>query len=540
MAMPPHRAVFARPQRPIATPAHPVPEGRSSRRATAPLWVLLPLATWLLLPGAEVRGQALTEPVEVSVLRSAEPADRPVAENEGTLPMAAEVGVDMAYLRAGPGDDFYPTERLALGRALEVWAIDATGWCAVRPVEGSFSWVRAADIDDEAALDPVARSPSGEAGAGVGVVVADGAVARVGSQLNDLRHVAQVRLEAGERVRVLDRARIDRGRHAGLWARIEPPAGEFRWVRYADLASSPSIRQAALDAGVTPAGGSGEERGPAAAMIAPLPRAEESITLAANEAPLSPVPAPLAPPQPLGAVPQAKRMLAGWLPRGTGVFEAPPPVAVVAPPVSMADEMAEIDLALSVAVAGPPDTWNLPQLRERLRLAATRSNSNPDRLRADAIDARIARFEAIQSKQQSFAAGPPTDPSPLRLGSMWSSLGGVGTRPIRPGVLPGGAPADGRPGWTPPDVSETTGRLATVVSRRPDAPRWALVDGSNNVLVFVNPQPGVNLAPLVGQQISVRGARGYMPEYKRSYLVATEVRPRVAQTPPPPRADLTR
>jgi hypothetical protein len=150
-------------------------------------------------------------------------------------------------------------------------------------------------------------------------------------------------------------------------------------------------------------------------MIAPLPRAEESITLAANEAPLFPVPAPLAPPQPLGAVPQAKRMLAGWLPRGTGVFEAPPPVAVVAPPVSMADEMAEIDLALSVAVAGPPDTWNLPQLRERLRLAATRSNSNPDRLRADAIDARIARFEAIQSKQQSFAAGPPTDPSPLRI-----------------------------------------------------------------------------------------------------------------------------
>ncbi len=540
MAMPPHRAVFARPQRPIATPAHLAPEGRSSCRATVALWVLLPLATWLLLPGAEVCGQAPTEPVEVSVLRNAEPADRPVAENEGTLPMAAEVGVDMAYLRAGPGDDFYPTERLALGRALEVWAIDATGWCAVRPVEGSFSWVRAADIDDEAALDPVARSPSGEAGAGVGVVVADGAVARVGSQLNDLRHVAQVRLEAGERVRILNRARIDRGRHAGLWARIEPPAGEFRWVRYADLASSPSIRQAALDAGVRPAGGSGEERGPAAAMIAPLPRAEESITLAANEAPLSPVPAPLAPPQPLGAVPQAKRMLAGWLPRGTGVFEAPPPVAVVAPPVSMADEMAEIDLALSVAVAGPPDTWNLPQLRERLRLAATRSNSNPDRLRADAIDARIARFEAIQSKQQSFAAGPPTDPSPLRLGSMWSSLGGVGTRPIRPGVLPGGAPADGRPGWTPPDVSETTGRLATVVSRRPDAPRWALVDGSNNVLVFVNPQPGVNLAPLVGQQISVRGARGYMPEYKRSYLVATEVRPRVAQTPPPPRADLTR
>jgi hypothetical protein len=342
-------------------------------------------------------------------------------------------------------------------------------------------------------------------------------------------------------VRVLERVRIDRGRHAGLWARIEPPAGEFRWVRFTDLAASPSLRQVALDAGVAPAGGRGDSRDVGEA-IGKLRSTAEAITLAANEAPAPSVAAgSVAAPQPLGAVPQAKRMIAGWLPRGTGVFEAPPPpVAVAAPPVSTADELADIDLALSVAVAGPPDTWNLPQLRERLRLAATRSNANPDRLRADAIDARIARFEAIHAKQQSLAAGPPADPSPLRLGSMWSSLGGVGSRPIRPGVLPGGASADGRPGWTPPDSSETTGRLATVVSRRPDAPRWALVDGNNNVLVFVNPQPGVNLAPLVGQQISVRGARGYMPEYKRPYLVATEARPRVAQTAPPPRADLTR
>jgi hypothetical protein len=87
---------------------------------------------------------------------------------------------------------------------------------------------------------------------------------------------------------------------------------------------------------------------------------------------------------------------------------------------------------------------------------------------------------------------------------------------------------------------ETTGRLATVISRRPDAPRWAVVDDVNNVIAFVTPQPGVDLGPLVGQLVSVRGARGYMPEYKRPYLVATEARPRVAQTAPPPRADLTR
>jgi hypothetical protein len=142
------------------------------------------------------------------------------------------------------------------------------------------------------------------------------------------------------------------------------------------------------------------------------------------------------------------------------------------------------------------------------------------------------RFESIQNKQRAMVAATPADPSPLRLGSMWSSLSGVGTRPIRPGVMAGGAPAGGQPTWTPPSMMESTGRLATVVSRRPDAPRWAIVDENNTVLAFVAPQAGVNLAPLVGQQVSVRGAQGYMPEYKRPYLVASEARPRLAVAPP--------
>ena len=111
------------------------------------------------------------------------------------------------------------------------------------------------------------------------------------------------------------------------------------------------------------------------------------------------------------------------------------------------------------------------------------------------------------------------------------SLSALGSRPVRPGVLPGGRAADGQPTWTPPDQIEVTGRLATVVSRRPDAPRWAIVDERNTVLTFVTPQTGVQLAPLVGQQVSVRGAKGYMPEYQRPYLVATEARTRMAAVP---------
>ena len=229
------------------------------------------------------------------------------------------------------------------------------------------------------------------------------------------------------------------------------------------------------------------------------------------------------------------RLLSGWLPRGTNMFDlsAPqtPPAVAGAAPVP-ADELADVDLALSLAVAGPSEDWNLEPIRERLRLAASRATTSEERTRAEAIDTRLARFEAIQARQVSLTQGPAGDPSPLRLGSMWSSLSAVGSRPVRPGVLPGGRPADGRPDWTPPDQIETTGRLATVISRRPDAPRWALVDGQNNVLVFITPRPGVSLAPLVGQQVTVRGAEGYMPEYKRPYLVASEARPRIAAAAP--------
>jgi len=57
------------------------------------------------------------------------------------------------------------------------------------------------------------------------------------------------------------------------------------------------------------------------------------------------------------------------------------------------------------------------------------------------------------------------------------------------------------------------------------------VDPANNVIAFITPQTGVNLAPLVGQEVSVRGARGYMPEYKRPYVVAAEARTRMAAAP---------
>lgn len=443
------------------------------------------------------------------------------ADETSPLPVTVAVRTVETYLRAGPGDDFYPTERLARGASVEVWAIDASGYCAVRPVEGSFSWVRGSDLADLGAERGFADATAPSA-----VVATDGAVSRVGSQINALRHVTQVALEAGERVTVLGRERIESGRHAGEWVRIAPPSGEFRWARGEDLELPPALA-VVVDAGDATAGLAAAGR-----TIDALREAQAA--LAETVAALEPVPASETP-QVLEPAPAAKKLFGGWLPMGTTIFhgDPPSPTAVGAgAQAAPADELTDIDLALSLAVTGPSESWNLAPLRERLRIVATRAGSENERLRAQAIDARLARFEEIQGRQRALvAAETAAEPSPLRLGAMWSSLEALGSRPVRPGVLPGGRPADGQPTWTPPDQIEVTGRLATVVSRRPDAPRWAIVDDRNTVLTFVTPQAGVNLAPLVGQQVSVRGAKGYMPEYQRPYIVASEARTRMAAAP---------
>ena len=46
-----------------------------------------------------------------------------------------------AYVRSGPGDEYYPTDRLPEGSQVEVYRHDEGGWCAIRPPVSSFSWV---------------------------------------------------------------------------------------------------------------------------------------------------------------------------------------------------------------------------------------------------------------------------------------------------------------------------------------------------------------------------------------------------------------
>ena len=58
-----------------------------------------------------------------------------------TLPYKAFVTAEDVYVRSGPGQNYYPTDKLKRGRAVEVYRHDPGGWCAIRPVKRSFTWV---------------------------------------------------------------------------------------------------------------------------------------------------------------------------------------------------------------------------------------------------------------------------------------------------------------------------------------------------------------------------------------------------------------
>src|SRR5258706_15229232 len=52
-----------------------------------------------------------------------------------------------AEVRAGPGRRFYVTQELTPGARVEVYRRETGDWLAIRPPDGSFSWIPEADLE---------------------------------------------------------------------------------------------------------------------------------------------------------------------------------------------------------------------------------------------------------------------------------------------------------------------------------------------------------------------------------------------------------
>ena len=143
-----------------------------------------------------------------------------MAAAEDKFPYKAFINTDEVYVRSGPGQSYYPTDRLALGAEVEVYRHDPGGWYAVRPVENSFCWVNSRFLELKSD--------------GLAEVKADEVACRVGSRFSEVRDIIGVKLKKGELVELVDERELRSSDNA--WCRIAPPPGDFRWVygKYVD------------------------------------------------------------------------------------------------------------------------------------------------------------------------------------------------------------------------------------------------------------------------------------------------------------------
>ena len=141
------------------------------------------------------------------------------------FPYQALVVKDDALVRSGPGKVHYGTQKLSAGEVVEVYRHDPDGWCAIRPVEGSFC------IIPESTVEII--------GEGIGEIKLAGTTPFVGTKLGSVeKPLWQVKLREKEKVSLIGQLSWPSPEgHSTVWYQIKPPAGEFRWINVSNLES---------------------------------------------------------------------------------------------------------------------------------------------------------------------------------------------------------------------------------------------------------------------------------------------------------------
>ncbi len=460
------------------------------------------------------------------------------AQAQQQFPYVAYVVEAETYLRSGPGQPYYPTDRLQPGFAVEVYRHDNDGWCAVRPTEKSFSWVPAHQV----------RVVSEQ----VGRIVSDRTIARVGSELSPARSAVQVLLKNGEQVELLDDGPVGDGR----WVRIVAPAGEFRWIAAKDLSLEPPMETAPL-ASASPVTATSTWRSPdqeKTQLAQPL-----QPTVSQPQVQVQPIAKPFGhlqsslrkdPTVTMGQpfADQAMSVVAGSPAelqlaqfQAADVPAHQPPAPTGPPRVrfqgnggsqgEIGNRLSELQLRLSQTVVQRPGSWQFDSLKTEATSMLQQASSTPNRNELRDFLDRIARFEQVQNGRTQQPLQQPLGKQPDDKGEAAESLDDTASllagadESIRRRIN-----SDLRIQPTPVGGTEKTearydavGVLKPVVSRKADAPQYALVDPKGDVVSFVTPTPDLNLQPYVGRRIGVHGSRGYMSEFRRAHVTASRV-----------------
>lgn len=417
------------------------------------------------------------------------------------FPYRAYITADDVYVRSGPGKNYYPTAKLQAGQLVEVYRHDPGGWYAIRPPQGSHTWVSSRYL-----------KPTGD---GLAEVTGDRVAARVGSDFSDIREVIQVRLEQGELVELLDEAPSPGSSDSKGWYKIAPPSGEFRWVfgKYVDPDYPvDGVRRASIEDNplVQPGGGASQASDVESGL-------DESVRYAGHEqyvgrgrthgdAPAYPEERKATPPATAGAMPRHGAETAS---AGVEEFEDSRARAMRhLSPEEFEQELVDLEMELSIMVAEEPTVWTFDRLALQAEYLFNQAETAIERGRARMLVNKVARFQQIKDSYEAVA----------------DTRADIEQRNRQLAAVS----ADRREALDADPEDERfdgTGKLARVVSRQASAPRYALVDSQGRVRAFVDPAPGLNLRHYVGKRVGINGVRGFTPDRRAPLIMTKHITP---------------
>ena len=428
------------------------------------------------------------------------------------FPYEAVVQGDSVHVRSGPGLRYYATGKVHQGDRVRVIRHDPGGWYVIEPPPGSFSWIKATDVEKTDATTGVVRLPP----------LADGqvgqAIVRIGSELTDDASVYSRRLDAGDIVEITGEETLTLDRGQVLMYRIRPPAQEFRWVKGDFIVPAGAIerQQHDLDPFTVPS-----------AQKRPTVTVEEFGDIGPANAPQ------LAPPL-----------------AGSDAEEGP------AAPLS--NDLEALDRQLTEMLAQDPATWRLDEfeqqyhallpnsdpvnaalIRKRISAIAARKRAHADYLDFVRLTTettlREQQLRAVQTGQ--FPAQPAAypqvqlgAPQPVPDGSPTpASLPGPGGQP-RPTRAPRIEPIPDQPASDAPTGPVTPKFDGAGIIRRSGnpigtVPPYVLISPQGRLLAFLEPGPRMNLEPYVGRSMGVIGQRGFDARLQADRIVVRRLQP---------------
>lgn len=483
----------------------------------------------------------------------------PVQSADRSFPFEAAVATNEASVYSGPRiDDYYATLALRQGDRVTVVREDFGGWYLIQPLADSHSWIPVADVEKKRDdLGMVTRETNDY----------------IGSNVYSGELYMMHRLSRGEVVRITGRSTIRINSQPQEMYRIEPPRGEYRYIRSRDVLPADEFERqpdllssAQADRPATAVTIGTPDFGPIEAQPGSIQPVVEQKAVATPAPPIPQttiVSQPKPEPRPAAArqrpTPRRTRLpvaaTEGIATPSVGFRSAVslPHIEPNATPqeLQLIDQawqaLQQIDAMFSAMVQRPIAEWDLTAIENRYRVVygeyETAAGADVSPLivsrvnqRLAAVDRRRRVYDEYSSFQQIMQRTEVRDAAIRQQYLSRFSVATPGpTRTIvrRPEpALQANQPATQQTAQPPrrASVFDGAGIVQRSTLQRPGLPTHVLLAPDGRVLTFLTAAPGIQLDRYLGHSMGIRGPRQFRRELNADLLAVHQLTPVTLRT----------